>query len=269
MTIPSRFSVVPMAAIVAATAAFFSLHSLPGPQAAEKKPASKPAKPTKVTEEEEAQAEAHGDVTPTDKTAPGMVGTYVGKFGPHKITVAVEKVVDQTLLGYSIVTGNQRAFSGSWSHTSEGVQFAAKEPGDHPEDGAYTLTYQPLTKTLKGRWTPNDKTKSPVDLALTKKKFTYKANVGTYPQSSTKLLKSADVENLQPAELRLMRNEIYARHGYAFILKDMQEHFDEAAWYMPVAMDIQSKLTATEIKNAALIKRYEKYGEQYYDKFGR
>jgi len=38
---------------------------------------------------------------------------------------------------------------------------------------------------------------------------------------------------------------------------------------MPIALDVKSKLTAIELKNAELIKRYENYGAAYYDKFGR
>ncbi len=66
-----------------------------------------------------------------------------------------------------------------------------------------------------------------------------------------------------------MRNEIYARHGYSFKLADMREHFDKLDWYMPMAIDITTKLTKIEKNNAELIKRYEKYSAEYYDGFGR
>jgi len=97
----------------------------------------------------------------------------------------------------------------------------------------------------------------------------YDPKLGEHPHTSTKLLKEADVENVRPAELRIMRNEIYARHGYSFIIEDMQAHFAKVDWYMPIALDVKSKLTNIETKNAELIKRYENYGAAYYDKFGR
>ena len=90
-----------------------------------------------------------------------------------------------------------------------------------------------------------------------------------YPQSSSRALTEKDVENLKNEELRMMRNEIYARHGYSFKLADMREHFDKQDWYMPMAIDITSKLTKVEKENAALIKRYEKYSAEFYDGFGR
>lgn len=46
-------------------------------------------------------------------------------------------------------------------------------------------------------------------------------------------------------------------------------HFEKRNWYMAVSQDITDKLTAREKKNAALIKRYENYGAEYYDSFGR
>lgn len=209
------------------------------------------------------------DVQPTSKEAAASVGTYVGFFGPHKITLSIEKIVGDTILGYSVVKGNERAFSGTWEREIEGISFVGKEPGDHAEDGVFTMKFDPKEKVLTGRWEAVSKTLAPVDLVLKARKFKYDPKAGQYPKGSTKLLKESDVENMRPAELRIMRNEIYARHGYSFTLEDMQQHFATADWYMPVVLDVKDKLTPTETKNAELIKRYEKYGEDYYDRFGR
>lgn len=198
-----------------------------------------------------------------------MVGTYAGFFGEHKITLSIEKIVGDTVMGYSIVKGNERAFSGSWESEVEGFSFVGKEPGDHPEDGVFAMKFNPKEKTLTGRWEAPGKNLAPVELALKARKFQYDAKAGQYPKTSTKLLKESDVENMRPAELRIMRNEIYARHGYSFTLEDMQKHFAQADWYMPVVLDVKDKLTPTERKNAELIKRYENYGAAYYDRFGR
>ena len=211
----------------------------------------------------------NADVQSADTRATAMIGSYVGFFGPHKITLSIEKIVGSSVMGYSIVTANERAFSGSWQVLPEGISFLVKEPGDHAEDGSFSMTFNAQTKSLTGRWDANDKKKPSVEMTLVARKFKYDPKAGEYPKTSTKLLKEADVENMRPAELRLMRNEIYARHGYSFIIKDMQEHFAKVDWYMPTALDITTKLTDIETKNAALIKRYENYGSKYYDRFGR
>lgn len=209
------------------------------------------------------------EVNTMDKNAAAAAGTYTGMFGPHKITISIEKIVGRTLTGYSIVTGNERAFSGAWQTLPEGIGFVAKEPGDHPEDGVFTLVFNAKEKTLAGRWDANDKKKPSVEMELKARVFKYNAKAGEYSQASQRLLKVADVENMRPEELRIMRNEIYARHGYSFQLEDMQKHFANVDWYMPVVLDVKEKLTALETKNAALIKRYENYGAAYYDRFGR
>ena len=77
------------------------------------------------------------------------------------------------------------------------------------------------------------------------------------------------MENLRPEDLRIMRNEIYARHGYTFRLREMRDHFEGQDWYMPVSFNVSTQLTAVEQKNEALIKRYENYGADHYDAFGR
>lgn len=216
-----------------------------------------------------AQALDNADVQTLDAQASASVGTYVGMFGPHKITVSIEKIVGRTVMGYSVVTGNERAFSGAWQSLPDGIAFIGKEPGDHPEDGVFTLAFHAKEKTLSGKWEANDQKKPSVDLVLKARKFKYDPKVGQYPRASSRALKEADVENLRQEELRMMRNEIYARHGYSFTNQDMQEHFAKVDWYMPVALDVKDRLTPVEAKNVALIKQYENYTSEYYDRFGR
>lgn len=216
------------------------------------------------------QAETDPDVSAPDANASAMKGTYVGDFGGKKITVSIDRIIGETVTGYSIVAGNERAFSGSFKAHEEGYAIVAAEPGDHPEDGVFKMIYATNTDDLGGVWKANDAKKIAERVfVLPRRVFKYNTKAGSYPQSSSKDLKEADVENLRPAELRIMRNEIYARHGYGFKLADMRAHFEKQDWYMAVSQDITDNLTAREKKNAALIKRYENYGAEYYDSFGR
>ena len=66
-----------------------------------------------------------------------------------------------------------------------------------------------------------------------------------------------------------MRNEIYARHGYAFKVREVQRFFDGQPWYMPVSLDVRKSLTSVELKNEKLIKQFEKYADESYDDYGR
>lgn len=215
-------------------------------------------------------AENDSDISAPDAKASAIKGTYVGDFGGKKITVCIDRVIGQTITGYSIVAGNERAFSGSFEAHEQGYAIVAAEPGDDPADGVFKMIYASKTDDLGGVWKANDAKKIAERVfVLPRRVFKYSTKAGQYPQSSTKDLKEADVENLRPADLRIMRNEIYARHGYGFKLADMRAYFEKQDWYMAVSQDITDNLTAREKKNEALIKRYEKYGAEYYDSFGR
>lgn len=210
------------------------------------------------------------DISTPDKAAGSMKGTFVGDFGGKKITICLDRVVGTTITGYSIVAGNERAFSGSFKASGKGFEIVAAEPGDRPDDGLFKMVYSPETDDLGGIWKPNDKKKIAERVfVLPRRVFKYDPKAGSYPHASTKKLTEKDVENIRPADLRIMRNEIYARHGYTFQLADMRTHFDKQGWYMAVSQDVTDNLTPIEKKNAELIKRYEKYGEEFYDSFGR
>ena len=53
------------------------------------------------------------------------------------------------------------------------------------------------------------------------------------PDSNTKKLTRADLEGLTKEELRLARNEIYARYGIIFGAEDLKEYFGSKSWYEP------------------------------------
>ena len=66
-----------------------------------------------------------------------------------------------------------------------------------------------------------------------------------------------------------MRNEIYARHGYCFTRKATRQQFEMYEWYIPNSTDIKKDITEIEKKNIALIKKFEKYADDYGDDYGR
>ena len=45
--------------------------------------------------------------------------------------------------------------------------------------------------------------------------------------------------------------------------------FEDKDWYIPNTVDVKKDLTEIEKKNISLIKRYEKYVEEYGDDYGR
>lgn len=87
--------------------------------------------------------------------------------------------------------------------------------------------------------------------------------------ASTQLLKKKDVENLKKGDLVIIRNTIYARHGYSFKNRPLRVFFDAQPWYIPVHTNIKNDLTEIEKKNIQLLLKYEKNAKEYYDTFGR
>jgi hypothetical protein len=199
-----------------------------------------------------------------------MLGSYVGAFGDNKISLLVTTAADNAVAGRSIVGGNDRPFEGTYTLENGVYTVTAREPGDHKDDGVFKFTVaQANPAQLKGTWKPNDTKRPEKSYTLERRKFTYKPDVGIYPQASTRLLKAKDVENMMKEDLEFMRSEIFARHGYCFAKKHLRQQFELEDWYVPDTTDIKGRLTEIEKKNIALIKRYEKYADEYGDEYGR
>ena len=80
---------------------------------------------------------------------------------------------------------------------------------------------------------------------------------GIYPEASKRLLKYSDVQGLTGWDLKVMRNEIYARHGYIFKTQEMIDYFNGQSWYYPSLRSVENKLSEVEKKNINFIKNYE------------
>lgn len=200
-----------------------------------------------------------------------LLGYWIGPFGKNMINLTLSGIKDTSIKGYSICAGNYRPITGSIKKVKkEEYQVEMSEPGDDKYDGKFTFTVNTGTNELSGKWEPfKAKGNEPKEFILYKRDFTYNENAGDHPETSTKVLEEADVENLTSDELEIMRNEIYARHGYSFKNKKMRYYFEAQDWYVPVGVDIRSQLSDTEVKNIDLIYRYEEYFKQNYDDYGR
>lgn len=81
------------------------------------------------------------------------------------------------------------------------------------------------------------------------------------PNSSTTYLTRADLAGLSQEQLRLARNEIYARHGRKFKTKEIQEYFNGKSWYTGTIESNAFKdeyLNSYEKENIKLIQSLEK-----------
>ena len=208
--------------------------------------------------------------SPSAPSAGEILGSFVGPFSDNKITLLITKADGSAISGRSIVGGNDRPFDGTFTLDNGIYKIVANEPGDHKDDGVFKFSLAAASvNEVTGTWKSNDSKRPEKAYTLQRKKFEYNSSVGYWPQASQRLLKPADVENEMKQDLALMRNEIFARHGYCFSRKEMRQQFENEDWYVPNTVDIKGYLTDIEKKNIALIKRYEKYADEYGDEYGR
>lgn len=78
------------------------------------------------------------------------------------------------------------------------------------------------------------------------------------PASSTVRMSPNALGLLSAAQLRVARNEIYARHGWRFSAPELQAYFNARSWYRPVADNRLVTLSAVEKANIQGISEAEK-----------
>lgn len=77
-----------------------------------------------------------------------------------------------------------------------------------------------------------------------------------FPDSHQRLLDAAELQRLSPAQLRIARNEIFARRGRFFRDPSLAAYFSKFSWYRPIAWDVQT--SAIEDANIKLIQSMER-----------
>ena len=217
---------------------------------------------------------------------------------------------DTLIYGHSIVAGNLRSFNGSVLIDHNYWEVDVKEPGDDKYDGQFIMELNETILSGKWYANDSKLEVPIREFELKSEMFEYNPNlmlkIGWFNLSqfgklkdgeayyeegdevyydelvetlteasseinaSTQILTKKDLENLYKTDLEIIRNTIYARHGYSFKNRKIRNIFDRYVdWYIPFSMDVSKKLTGLEMKNITLIKRYEKHAETYYDSFGR
>ena len=86
---------------------------------------------------------------------------------------------------------------------------------------------------------------------------------------SKQSLTEKELKNLRKLDLEIIKNAIYARHGYSFKKQTFRSFFEQTDWYIPVSNDVEKELTPMEKSNIAMLTRFIAYAEDKYDSFGR
>lgn len=196
----------------------------------------------------------------------------------NAVSLIFDEIRGDSVFGRSICAGNERNVSGlAIKSEDQEISLVLNEPGDDVYDGTFRLTLKLDSSRIEGTWTPFNPDLPAKTLNLQSSEFNYlpEAEEWGIDQSffqkniSLELLEEADIEEFSKQRLRILRNLIFARHGYAFKQKDIRAFFEGFEFYVPISTDVRQALTETELRNIALMKRYEDYAEEYYDDYGR
>ncbi|WP_293305084.1 YARHG domain-containing protein [Pedobacter sp. UBA5917] len=165
---------------------------------------------------------------------------------------------------------------GKWNAYKKGLKWPEKEFKLLKKTFEYNASLMLPTESSYVDWSDHKMIKR-VDTAEDGKIDTLEANPFYRSASdqifklnaSTTTLKEEDVKNLRKLDLQIIKNTIFARHGYAFKKQTFRNFFDPVEWYVPVKNNVDNDLTAIENKNIKLLDRFTKYAEDNYDAFGR
>lgn len=87
--------------------------------------------------------------------------------------------------------------------------------------------------------------------------------------ASKQKLAEKDLKNLRKLDMEIIKNSVFARHGYSFKKATYRNFFEQTDWYIPVSDNVDNDLSPMEKENVALLNRFIKYAEDKYDSFGR
>lgn len=118
-------------------------------------------------------------------------------------------------------------------------EYKALEQGDKVKKFSITSS----TKASEGTTTSSTSTSLP----------------GLYAFASERLLTDSEIEGYSKDDLKIMRNEIFARHGFIFKTDDMKNYFSTQSWYKPEFADVTNKISALEKSNIETIKKREPF----------
>ncbi len=244
-----------------------------------------------------------GMLDPDQEVTTSVTGEINTSNFRKKITIAIDDIRGSKVTGYSIVAGNMRPLAGTIVKQGNTFNFSVREPGDDKDDGVFEFSVDENNTILTGTWKANsDKVAvskrkyalvkrtfryNPDDKLVTNGRVSYWRKPGesnkddldpsyfsttsdVYQYNASAALLSKDVvANLKKGDIFILRNSIYARHGYSFKNQQLRTYFDREPWYVPVSVNVDNDLTAIEKKNVEMLLRYEQNAKAYYNKFAR
>ena len=103
----------------------------------------------------------------------------------------------------------------------------------YPEDTKPADEQEIVEAPIDEEELPNEEEEAPIDEEEMPQTSTVTVSEYILPTSNTAKLTRADLSGLTKEQLRIARNEIFARHGMIFGAQDLANYFSGKSWYKP------------------------------------
>ena len=170
-------------------------------------------------------------------------GTYTDKDGKKYVFNNETLTIDGKKMTIKPVESNYSGYTDCFKIDDETYCFANSETGIN----IYTAAFE--EECCDCDYYP--------DKLLVKLRADLDANQGRWQFTNQKIIMERHLFRYSKSLLRLMRNEIYARHGYKFASADLTEYFSKTSWYHPVTDNSKITLSPLELLNVKIIKKVE------------
>jgi type IV secretory pathway TraG/TraD family ATPase VirD4 len=121
-----------------------------------------------------------------------------------------------------------------------------------------TARFSKFSWYVPNTWNPELNTIERANVALIERTEPADGSQGDFliPDSDRRILTLSDLRKLSKEDLRIARNEIFARRGRYFEAPDLKSRFERFSWYSPNTWN--PKLNSIEQANVALMDQVEK-----------
>ena len=132
---------------------------------------------------------------------------------------------------------------------------AAEKAAEAALEMEATVTQAPTTQEQPAQTQPRQTPATP--RVITRNSF-------VFPDSDVRQVTDSDLDMLTEEQIRIARNELFARRGRVFESKDMKSYFESQDWYSPTVAaqtfdaNRGSYMNSVELENMKIINAYEK-----------
>lgn len=132
---------------------------------------------------------------------------------------------------------------------------------EYNKDGKHTGTFYVKKSTedrseISGTFVLESNGKEmPFELSTNEVQPDYSSSYGY--AAGQRILSESELQVFSQEELRILRNEVYARHGHIFKSEDLTSYFSRFDWYHPDTNDAFDRLSEMEKNNILIIKEVE------------